>query len=358
MIRYGTGNLLGSDAEALVNTVNTVGVMGKGIALMFKEAFPDNFAEYAHACAAGKVHVGKMMITERAALTGPRWIINFPTKQHWRHPSRLEWISAGLDDLRRIIESHGIKSVAIPPLGAGNGGLNWSDVKHEIERHLHDLPGVDIHVYEPSSTYQNVAKRDGVQKLTPARALIAEAIRRYWILDFECSLVEAQKLAWFVMRVSNRLGIEDPLNLKFAANRYGPYADGLRHLMNSMDGSYLHCDKRINDADAFDVIWFDVNKRDVIDAYFKSAGKEYKPVIDLVDDIIDGFQSPMGMEALATVDWLLATGAAQPTVPSIREGISRWPAGRQWAERKMRVFDDQVIQSALERLSAIPLAAH
>ena len=149
-IRYTQGNLLEADADALVNTVNTVGVMGKGIALMFREKFPDNFKEYAAACKDGVVRTGSMFITERTGMFAPRWIINFPTKQHWRHPSKIEWVSSGLDDLKRAIIDRHIRSIALPPLGAGNGGLEWGAVKELIEAKLADLKGVDVLVYEPN----------------------------------------------------------------------------------------------------------------------------------------------------------------------------------------------------------------
>src|SRR5271156_2583847 len=112
MISYTKGNLLDAQTEAVVNTVNEVGVMGKGIALMFREAFPANTAAYETACKSGEVHVGRMFVTENRALNGPRWIINFPTKKHWRNPSKLEWIRDGLEDLRRVIAQKNIKSIA------------------------------------------------------------------------------------------------------------------------------------------------------------------------------------------------------------------------------------------------------
>ena len=194
MISYTKGNLLGADVEAVVNTVNTVGVMGKGIALMFKEAFPKNFKEYKAACKAKEVEVGRMFVTKTAELMGPKWIINFPTKKHWRQPTKLEWITEGLKDLKKVIEENNIRSVAVPPLGCGNGGLDWRDVRPAIEEALASLSGLELIVYEPTAKYQNVAKRSGVEKLTPARALIAEMVRRYWILGIECSLLEIQKL--------------------------------------------------------------------------------------------------------------------------------------------------------------------
>ena len=149
MIRYTTGNLLDAPVEALVNTVNTVGVMGKGIALMFKERFPKNMAAYSQACKASQVATGRMFVTETGELMGARWIINFPTKQHWRDKSKIEWIEEGLKDLRKVIINYEIKSIAIPALGAGLGGLDWEEVKSAIEDALIDLEGVNILVYEP-----------------------------------------------------------------------------------------------------------------------------------------------------------------------------------------------------------------
>ena len=159
MIRYTTGNLLEADVDALVNAVNTVGVMGKGIALMFKKAFPANFKEYQAACKAGEVKVGRMFVTERPGLMGSRWVINFPTKQHWRGKTRLEWIDKGLVDLKRVILEKSIRSIAIPPLGSGNGGLDWSVVKPRIESALSPLEGVDVLIFEPTHQYHNVTKR-------------------------------------------------------------------------------------------------------------------------------------------------------------------------------------------------------
>src|SRR5215831_2839387 len=147
MMRFLKGNLLDARVEALVNTVNTVGVMGKGIALMFKEAFPANFRSYEDACKAKQVRIGRMFVTENRTFEGPRWIINFPTKKHWRQPSKLDWIVEGLKDLRRVIQVNEIRSIALPPLGSGNGGLDWDEVRPEIKQALEHLDDVEIHVY-------------------------------------------------------------------------------------------------------------------------------------------------------------------------------------------------------------------
>ena len=159
MIRFTRGNLLEARVDALVNTVNTVGVMGKGIALMFKEAHPDNFRAYAATCKAGQLSPGGLFITERHSMFGRRLIINFATKDHWRHPSRLEWVRRGLVALRAEITTRAIQSIAIPPLGAGNGGLDWDDVKPLIVEALSDLD-CDIVIYEPTPAYQKIVKRN------------------------------------------------------------------------------------------------------------------------------------------------------------------------------------------------------
>ncbi|WP_058556468.1 macro domain-containing protein [Thiohalocapsa sp. ML1] len=351
MIRYTQGNLLEADAEALVNTVNTVGVMGKGIALMFKERFPKNMEEYARACKAEQVQTGKMFVTETGELMGPRWIVNFPTKRHWRHPSKMEWISEGLEDLKAFIQRTGVQSIALPPLGSGNGGLDWAQVKREIEARLSELSDVHIVVYEPTHKYQNVAKAKGVQKLTPARALIAELIRRYWVLGMECSLLEIQKLAWFLERAIEAQGGDNPLDLRFTANNYGPYANRLDHLLNGLDGSYLKSDKRIPDATPLDVIWFDEAKRERVDTYLNSEAKPYLPALEQATAVIDGFESPFGMELLATVDWLLVREGCAPDLDAVMEGIAHWPAGEKWAARKVKLFDRRSVGIALQRLT-------
>lgn len=355
MISYTTGNLLDADVEALVNTVNTVGVMGKGIALMFKERFPANMAAYAKACKDGEVQTGRMFVTETGELMGPRWIVNFPTKQHWRAKSRMEWIIDGLADLRRFIEDNQVRSIAIPPLGAGNGGLKWADVKPHIDHALGDLEGVEIVVYEPTSRYQNVAKKRGVEKLTPARALIAELVRRYWVLGMECSFLEIQKLAWFLERAIEAEGLDNPLDLRFEAKHYGPYADRLRHLLDALDGSYLKSEKRISDSDPLDTIWFNDTQRDRVALYLKTEASAYLPALEKTTRLIDGFESPFGLELLSTVDWLLAEEHVEPEPAALLKGVSHWSEGDFAAQRKLKLFDLPKLELALNRLQQVPL---
>lgn len=353
MIHYAQGNLLDADAEALVNTVNEVGVMGKGIALQFRNAFPESAREYQRAAESGQVKVGRVLVTPSHDLVGPRWIIHFPTKKHWRQPSRLQWIRDGMKDLVRAIREYEIGSVALPPLGCGNGGLDWAHVRKEMEGALSAIPEVDVTVFVPSENYFNAPKRAGVEELSPARALIAELIRRYSVLGLDCSVLEVQKLTWFLDRSLEHLGLGDPLKLRFNANRYGPYADQLRHLMDALDGSYLHSEKRLSEAKPTEQVWFEDSKREEVDAYLHEAGQHFLPALKEVTELIDGFESPLGLEALSTVDWLLYCEGVKPTVESIREGIDHWPAGSSAARRKQRLFSDRLLELSTARLSEI-----
>lgn len=351
MISFTKGNLLDADVEALVNTVNEVGVMGRGIALMFKEAFPDNFKLYAAACKKGEVKVGSMFVTRRDQLVGPKWIVNFPTKTHWRAKTKIEWIKAGLVELRKFIEENSIKSIAIPPLGSGNGGLDWVNVRPHIVQAMKGLDDVEIIVFEPTAQYQNVSKRAGVQKLTPARALIAELIRRYSILGFDCSLLEVQKLAWFFERYVKKLGLNNPMRLGFSAGIYGPFAVRLTHLLDSLDGSYLESEKRIPDAKPTDLVQFNYRKKDKVAAYLRTGeAKQFFDALEKTSELIDGFESPMGMEVLSTVDWLIHEKGCKPNLVDIRNGIKEWPAGAEAGARKHRMFTDRQIELALKRL--------
>ncbi|MHC2842864.1 type II toxin-antitoxin system antitoxin DNA ADP-ribosyl glycohydrolase DarG [Bradyrhizobium diazoefficiens] len=353
MIIFTEGNLLKAEAEALVNTVNTVGVMGKGIALMFKEAFPKNFLAYSEACKKHEIEVGRIFATERKDLVGgPKWIINFPTKKHWRNPSKIEWIKDGLQDLVRFIREHNIKSIALPPLGSGNGGLDWKEVRPVIEAALGNLDGVDVVVFEPTARYQNVAKPTGVEKLTAARALVAELVRRYSVLGFECTMLEIYKLAYLLQRRIVTSGLASPLKLEFKADKFGPYAPALGHLLNNLDGSYLHCEKRVADASILDTIWFESAKKDVIATYLKTTdAKQFTSALDETTGLIDGFENPLGMELLATVDWLLNHDKVEPTLAGIKAGLAKWLGGGEASQRKLRLFEDSMIELALSRLA-------
>ncbi len=216
---------------------------------------------------------------------------------------------------------------------------------------------MEVWVYEPTREYQNTQKRRGVEKLTPARALIAEAVRRYSIQGLDCSILEVQKLAWFLENSLHDLGLAnpDPLDLRFTANRYGPYAHRLTHLLDGLDGSYLHCEKRLADADPLDLIEFNWDKRSQVMTFLASGeGKPYASPLKWTENLIEGFQSPYGLELLATVDWLLRVEDCPATVEGIRAGMKHWPGGHDAGERKLQLFDNRVIDLALERLMRAP----
>lgn len=351
MIRYTQGNLLDANVEAVVNTVNTVGVMGKGVALMFREAYPENFTAYAAACKRKEVVVGKMFVTENQALNGPRYIINFPTKKHWIHPSRMEFVTEGLADLARVIGEKQIHSVALPPLGCGNGGLQWPRVRQEIEQALSALPGVEIVVYEPTAAYQNTPKESGVEKLTPARAMLVELVRRYLVLGFECSNLEVQKLAYFLQRTILAQGLTNPLKLNFEPNKYGPYADNLRQLLNTLDGSYLHCPKRLADAGPLEQITVDYDRVPAVRAFVASEeGASYVAALDATEKLIDGFETPYLMELLSTVDWIQAENGEVMETPAIVNRLATWPGGKEAARRKSKLFTPEMVAIARQRL--------
>jgi O-acetyl-ADP-ribose deacetylase (regulator of RNase III) len=356
MITFTEGNLLDAKAEALVNTVNTVGVMGKGIALMFKEAFPENLRAYVDACKNGEIKVGRVFVTERHNwVGGPKWIVNFPTKQHWRNPSKIEWIEEGLQDLKRFIVENNVRSIALPPLGSGNGGLDWRDVRPVIEGALGALPGVEVVVYEPTARYQNVAKPAGVEKLTSARALIAELVRRYSVLGFECTLLEIHKLAYLLQRRIVELGGVSPLKLEFRADKFGPYAPTLGHLLNNLDGSYLHCEKRVSDASVLDAIWFEDSKKEVVAVFLKSTeAKQFHQALEETTNLIEGFESPLGLELLSTVDWLVNHDKVEPTHEGVKKGLQSWLGGGEASQRKLQLFEDEIIDLALSRLAEYP----
>lgn len=300
------------------------------------------------------MRLGEMFVTPGVEPGGPRWIINSPTKKHWRYPTKAEWVWDGLQALKSFLIEKNVKSVALPPLGCGNGGLDWALVRPMIEEALSALENIEFDVYEPTRKYHYVANKQGVEKLTIPRALIAEMIRRYELLGFDCSLLEIHKIAWFLKRMIRKLDLDDVMDLRFEANRYGPYANRLEHLLNSLDGSYLSCDKRLADATAEDTIRFNYHKRDRLDVFLKSReAQPYVAVVERTDALIDGFQNPVEMEALATVDWLISETGVDANLDAIKEGIRNWPAGPEHAKRKEQLFSDKLLNLSIERLKVL-----
>jgi len=341
MIKPASGNILDAKTEALVNTVNTVGVMGKGIALQFKEKFPKNFELYRKAFERGELKVGKMLVTDLGTFENPRYLINFPTKEHWRGRSRYEYVTEGLSDLVNVIRNQHIRSIAIPPLGCGNGGLDWTKVKQLITDALEPLPDIEVLLFEPAGApFVHTKTSNG--KLTPARAMVISLAMRYVELGYELTLLEIQKLAYFLQRFGER----DSLRLSFQKHHYGPYAHNLTHLLRALDGTYLVAEKgtAIADSRPFDHLLPVAEKQEEVAQYLQTNGSpEQWARLQKVQTLIEGFETPFGMELLATADWLLHEN------PSFsNEALTA--AVHAWSERKKRLMQPPHLAAAARRL--------
>ena len=299
MIEYQTGDLLGSDAEALVNTVNCVGVMGKGIALQFKKAFPDNFKVYAKACKQDEVAPGRMLVTER--LDSPKYIINFPTKRHWRAKSRMADVESGLAALADEIRERQISSIAIPPLGSGLGGLDWSDVRSRIEESLGRLPDVRVLVYEPEGTpdAKVMASLTEAPEMTPGRAALVVLMRCYLTGQPKPTItsLEVHKLMYFLQAAGQ------PLDISYTKERYGPYAGKLDSVLRKIEGHWI---SGYSDSENKSVSQLKLVPGAVEDAEdFLRSVPDNIDCIDKVTDLIDGFESSLGLELLSAVHWAI-----------------------------------------------------
>lgn len=297
MIKYKTGNILESDAQALVNTVNTVGVMGKGIALQFKKAYLNNFKAYVDACKRQEVKVGKLFVTKDSNLSsGEKFIINFPTKKDWRKPSEYSYIEEGLDDLVGVIEKNNIKSVAIPPLGAGNGGLDWGKVKRTIENKLSGLD-IDIIVYEPSNHIKENLKKERV-KLTDARALLLYVLYDLVRNGEFVSEFSAEKVCYFLQK----FGAEKYFKLNYSANFYGPYSGKVRFVLNVLNGSYLMGFSDMNKK-PFDPLTLVGDGYETVKKHIESK-EELSSLANKTINFLSGFYSDFALELLSSIDYI------------------------------------------------------
>ncbi len=297
MIKYVTGNILDSPAEALVNTVNTIGVMGKGIALQFKKSFPNNYKTYKAACANKEVRVGKMFVTKDNSLhSGEKWIVNFPTKTTWRKPSEYIYIEKGLDDLVEVIHRKKIKSIAIPPLGAGNGGLKWEKVKIILRQKLENLD-VDIFIYEPTQQIKEKLKKERV-KLTPARALLLFVLYDLVANGEQVSEFSSEKVCYFLQR----FGAEKHFKLKFTPYFYGPYSGKIRFLLNVLNGSYILGFSAM-DKKPFDPLILIGDGYKAVKNYIEND-QELFEIAKKTTDFLAGFYSEFGLELLSSLDYL------------------------------------------------------
>lgn len=337
MIEFKTGDILQADAEALVNTVNCVGIMGRGIALQFKNAFPANFKAYEAACACEEVQPGKMFVFETGTMTNPKYIINFPTKRHWRGKSRIEDIESGLKALVEEIRARGIRSVAIPPLGSGLGGLNWTDVRSRIVEALRGLNHVQVIVFEPNSAPVETKSRE-VPTMTAGRAALVVLMHRYLggLMDPFVTLLEVHKLMYFMQEAG------EPLRLQYSKAPYGPYAENLRHVLRAVEGHLVSGYADGGDAPDKQIELVPGAVKDA-EAFLTEKGGT-RERFDRVAKLVEGFETPFGLELLSSVHWV----ASRENVRSTEDAVSQVYA---WNERKKR-FSPRQIGIAFETLRA------
>jgi O-acetyl-ADP-ribose deacetylase (regulator of RNase III) len=331
MIDYVTGDILAADTEALVNTVNCVGVMGRGIALQFKNAFPENYKAYVRACELEEVQPGRMFVFENGRLHEPKFIVNFPTKRHWKGKSRIEDIESGLTALKTEIQKRNIHSIAIPPLGSGLGGLDWAEVRPRIESALKDIPNLRVVVYEPKGapTPQEMVSSKAVPKMTAGRAALVVLIHRYLtgLLDPFVTLLEVHKLMYFMQEAG------EPLKLQYAQANYGPYSENLRHVLKHIEGHLISGYADGGDAPDKQLELVPGAVKDAQE--FLAEDSHSKDRFDRVAALVDGFETPYGLELLATVHWVVTRLKAT----SIAEIVEKTHS---WNERKRQFTERQI----------------
>lgn len=354
MIYYIKGNLLESEAQALVNTVNTVGVMGKGIALQFREAFPKNYRIYRNLCKQKGLHIGEMLITEETnSLNEQKIIVNFPTKTNWRYPSEYEYISKGLIALRKEIETRKIKSIAIPPLGSHNGGLEWSKVREMIECSLKNID-CDIYLYEPSDAIVEQMKSERV-KLTPARAMLLVMFNDMVRHGEFVSVFAAEKLIYFMQKFEGY----QYFKIDFKPYIYGPYSGGkVAHVLYHMNGSYITGMTGMQNR-PFDYIWLTDDAVTEAMSFIRNyEGADLMGICNRTMDFLHSHYSNYSLELLSSVDYILTH---TPTLNNWRKmddnSVLNAVANQmhEWSARKERIFKHEFLEKALQylRTSAI-----
>ena len=340
MIELTQGDILFADTEALVNTVNCVGVMGRGMVLQFRKAYPVNFKIYEAACKRHEVLPGKMLVFETGLLTGPRYIVNFPTKRHWKGKSRIEDIDAGLPALVEEIRKRDIRSVAVPPLGCGLGGLDWNDVRPRIVQAFEKLPEVRVLVFEPAGAPRPevMVKEKRAPGMTPGRAVLVELMSRYLaaVMDPFITLLEIHKLMYFMQEAGENL------RLNYEKGTYGPYAKNLRHVLSVIEGHFItgYGDAEDDPQRPIELLpGVSESARAFIRSHPNTQAR-----FNRVAKLIHGFETPFGMELLATVHWVCTREGAK----SGDEAVERT---YRWNDRK-RGFDREEIALAREVLAA------
>jgi O-acetyl-ADP-ribose deacetylase (regulator of RNase III) len=338
MIELTQGDILKANAEALVNTVNCVGIMGRGIALQFRKAFPDNFKAYEAACKAQLVQPGNMFIHDLNRLYNPRFIINFPTKRHWKSKSRIEDIRLGLVDLIDFAKQQQLRSIAVPPLGCGLGGLDWEKVRPLIIEAFQSLPEVNVFLFEPDGAPQAtvMVRANKAPNMTVGRAALLGLMRRYLaaVMDPTVTLLEVHKLMYFMQEAG------EPLRLNYQKAFYGPYAENLRHVLSLIEGHFIS-----GYGDAEDrpdkPLELKPNASEKSEA-FLAEHEETQQRFDRVADLIKGFETSFGMELLSTVHWV----ATREKAITAEDAITKIHA---WNTRK-RMFESRHVHLAWKRL--------
>ncbi len=336
MIEFKTGDILAEQAEALVNTVNCVGVMGRGIALQFKRAFPENFKAYAARCKRHEMQPGRVFVFETGGMLPPRYIINFPTKRHWRGKSRIEDVESGLVSLVEEIRSLGIRSIAIPPLGSGLGGLNWRDVRARMQAVLEDFEDVKIVIFEPGGgpVDKRINHCTDIPAMTAGRAALVGLTYRYFqgLLDPFVTLLEVHKLMYFMQESGERL------RLKYKKATYGPYADNLRHVLQRIEGHFI---SGFADGDEKPNKQLDLVPGAIEDATaFLESQPKTNERFNEVADLVEGFESPLGLELLSTVHWVIHRENAETFEDVVRHTYAWGARKRQFSRRQIRIAFD------------------
>jgi O-acetyl-ADP-ribose deacetylase (regulator of RNase III) len=326
MIRQVTGDLLEADVEALVNTVNTEGVMGKGIALQFKKTFPEMFREYEKLCASGQLQPGQVHVYERGELLNPRYIINFPTKRHWREKAKLQYIREGLQALVSEVQLRHIRSLAIPALGSGLGELKWDQVFPLIKEACAQLPDVCVFVYppQPAPDAAQIVHRTDRPPMTLSRARVLHVLQAYTVLGNELTLLEIQKLLYFLQVAG------EPLSLRYEKYWYGPYADNLRHVLNRFEGHFIQGFANARNAPKTSIVLLPdaLQEAESLIAQAGDADVESDQRLHRVMALIEGFESPHGMELLASVHWVATHQAGVTDAQTALRAIHQWSEGK------------------------------
>ncbi|CAA6814397.1 MAG: Appr-1-p processing protein [uncultured Campylobacterales bacterium] len=338
MIKYKNGDILKEDTEAIVNTVNCAGVMGRGLALQYKNKFPQNFKAYAYACKNKEVQPGKMFVYQTGQLVSPKYIINFPTKRHWKAHSKIEDIENGLDDLIQVIQKLSIKSIAIPPLGSGLGGLDWKVVKQKIKKKL-SFVDCEVLVYEPLEQRIQKIQTQELPKMTAGRAALLELMDRYikGFMDPFISLLEVHKLMYFMQEAG------EPLKLKYQKAHFGPYADNLRHVMNTIEGHFVSGYEDGGDSPTKQLKLVKEAVKDAKD--FLANKKETQRNFEKVAELVDGFETPFGLELLATVHWVVKYENAKSIDEVVKKVYSWNERKKQFTERQINIAFDTLVKN-------------